>query len=166
MHQHLILSRIVVVVSLVAVTGRGHAQTNLSGSWTFKDQQAITGTLYSNGSPKSVTIVQGAGSIQITKVTAGDGGDVTTSETITFDGQPFQTTTASKRKKTTAGQWSSDKITFTEIALVYDASDSTKLYFRTTDTWFLENGELVLDRKAENQANGEIWESKAVYDKL
>jgi hypothetical protein len=142
-----------------------HAQTDFSGSWTFKIQESISGNLYSNGSPKSVLIEQDAKAISITKVTAGSDGDVTTTETVSFNGQPFATTTASKRKKAITGQWSTDKKSFTEIALVFDATDSTKLYFRTTDTWSFENGALMLDRKAENQSNGEIWESRAIYDK-
>jgi len=165
MNQQLIVSRIVVVVSLIATTGLVHAQSNFSGSWAFRDQQSISGTLYSNGSPKSVAIAQDSKTISITKVTAGNDSDVTSTETVSFDGKPTETTTASKRKKSITCQWSADKKTFTEIALVFDATDSTKLYFRTTDAWSLDNGKLVLDRKAENQSNGEVWESKATYDK-
>jgi len=154
-----------VIISLVASMTKVQAQTNLSGSWAFKEQQSVSGTLYSNGSPKTVLVEQDAKAISITKVTAGSDSDVTSTETVSFNGQPFVTATPSKHKKTITGQWSTDKKSFTEITLVFDATDSSKLYFRTTDTWSLDGSELVLDRKAENQANGEIWESKATYNK-
>jgi hypothetical protein len=155
---------VAVMVGLLACFGV-QGQINLSGSWAFKEQQSVFGTLYANGSPKTVVIQQEADAISLTKITASTGSDVTTTETVTFDGKPAESTTASKRKKLITGSWSSDKKSFIEMALVYDAVDSTKLFFRTTDTWSLDNGSLILDRKAENQANGEIWESKATYDK-
>jgi hypothetical protein len=151
-------------VTLLACT-TVQAQVNLSGSWALKDQQSVSGTLYANGSPKTVVIQKETKSILIEKVTAGNDSDVTTTEIVSLDGAPTATTTASGRKKIITGQWSSDQNTFIEVSLVYEAADSTKLYFRTTDSWSLENGSLLLDRKAENQANGEIWESKATYDK-
>jgi hypothetical protein len=164
MKRYRTFRQLAVIVSLLA-SAEVQAQVNLSGSWALKEQQSISGTLYANGSPKTLLIQQDANAISITKVTASSDGDVTTTETVAFDGKPMQTTTASKRKKVITGQWSSDKKSFIEIALLFDASDSTTLFFRTTDSWSLDNGSLILDRKAENQANGEIWESKATYEK-
>ena len=158
--RHLLL--IAVFVGIHAAS----AQTDLSGTWTFKDQASVSGNLYSNGSPKTVTIKQDLKTITIEKVTAGGSGDVSSTETVAFNGTPFETTTASHKKKAITGEWSGDKKSFAEIVLVYDATDSTKLSFKTTDVWSLDSGELMLDRKAENQANGEIWESKARYNKL
>lgn len=141
------------------------AQTDLSGTRIFKGQQSVSGNLYSNGSPKSVSIKQDAGNITLSKTTAGNAGDVTSTETVAFNGQTFETITPSKRKKTITGSWDKDKKTFTEITHLYDATDSTKLFHTVTDSWTMQNGQLILDRKDENASNNEVWESKATYDK-
>ena len=142
-----------------------HAQTDFSGSWIFKAQQSVSGNLYSNGSPKIVTIKQDQQSITMDKTTAGMNGDVASSETVGFDGKPVETVTPSHRKKTITGSWSADKKSFTELTLIYDNSDTTKLYHTVTDVWTLEEGQWQLDRKDKNHLNGEIWESKAVYNR-
>ncbi len=156
---------VAVIITMIAGMTAATAQTDFSGSWTFKDQQSVSGRLYSNGSPKSLTIKQEGKSITIGKTTAGNGGDITSTETVTFDGQPFQTTTTSKRKKTITATWSGDKKSLIEIVQLYDATDSSKLFHLVTDVWSLEGSDLVLDRKDENKENGEIWESKAIYSK-
>jgi hypothetical protein len=156
---------ITTVIALVTSMSAVEAQTSLSGTWIFKSQESISGNLYSNGSPKSLTIKQDAKSITMEKTTAGNGGDVTNTEIANFDGQPVQMTTASKRKKTITATWSSDKKSLTEIVQIYDATDSNRLFHLVTDVWSLAGGGLVLDRKDENKENGEIWESKATYSK-
>jgi hypothetical protein len=153
------------LISIVAGMGVATAQTDFSGSWIVKGQESVSGKLYSNGSPKSLTIKQDDKNIILTKTTAGQDGDVTSTETFGFDGQPYEMTTPSKRKKVMTGTWSSDKKSLTEIVQFYNATDSNKLFHLVTDVWSLEGGELVLDRKDENKENGEIWESKATYNK-
>ena len=159
-------SKIILLILVLSSVGHFvHAQTDFSGSWTFKGQESVSGQLYSNGSPKQVSIKQDSKAIVISKVIAGKDGDLTTTETVSLDGQPTEKITASKRKRTITGQWSNSKNSLIEITQLYDPTDSTKLTYKTTDVWILENGRLLLDRKAENLGNGEIWESKATYEK-
>ena len=143
-----------------------NAQTDFSGTWIFKDQQSISGNLYSNGSPKQITIVQTDKNIIIKKVTAvGDGTDANTADTLFYNGKPFKSITSSKRNKESTFQWNDNKDSFTTIGTAFNPADKTKADFKTTDTWTIENDQLVLTRKSENFTNGEVWESKAVYDK-
>jgi hypothetical protein len=142
------------------------AQTDFSGGWTFNNQQSISGTLYSNGSPKQIVIRQKDKTMFMQKVsTNADGNDYTTVDTLSFDGKPFVSTTLSKRYKETTLQWNNTKDGFTTTGNAFNPADKTKVDIRTTDRWSIENDQLVLVRKVENFTNGEVWKSKATYDK-
>ncbi|MEO8172417.1 MAG: hypothetical protein ABI581_05015 [Sediminibacterium sp.] len=137
---------------------------DFSGTWNFTEQESISGKLYSNGSPKSFKITQSAAQVIIDQVTAGQNGDVTSSATIGFDGKAFEGKTGTGRKKVITIAWNGTA-GFTTVTSIFEATDPTKLVFKTTDIYTLDNNQLVLQRKAENFGNGEVWESKAYYEK-
>jgi len=140
--------------------------TDFSGTWLFKDQQSISGNLYSNGVPKQITITQTGKALIIEKITAvGDGTDATSRDTLSFDGKPFKTLSPSKRPKEVTLKWNAAKEGFTTIATAFNPTDKTRADFKTTDTWSIENDQLVMIRKSENFTNGEVWQSKGIYDK-
>lgn len=142
------------------------AQTDFSGTWLLKDHQSISGILYSNGVPKQITVTQTPKTLIIEKITAGaDGADFTTIDTLPSDGKAFNSITASKRKKETTLKWNADKTGCMIQSMAYNPQEANKVDFRNTDTWILENDQLVQVRKNENFTNGETWESKAIYDK-
>ena len=138
---------------------------DFSGSWKFAEQESVSGKLYSNGSPKSFKITQAANQTTIEQTSAGASGDVTTSTTLSFDGKPTETKTGTGRKKIVTLTWNGTS-GYTTISTIYNAADPTKMDFKTTDIYTIDDKGLVLQRKAENFANGEVWESKAYYDKL
>ena len=140
-----------------------YAQANFTGSWTFKDQQSISGNLYANGSPRQVTITQNGSEINLTEV-VNYGQDTTLTETLSLK-KPFETKTPMGRKKEITLSSTSDGSSFAEVANIYNLADPSKLDMKETSTWTLANGELTLDRKSENFTNGETWESRAVYQK-
>jgi hypothetical protein len=142
-------------------------KTDFSGLWNFKDQESISGTLYGNGSPRQIKITQKSTEIAIEKTTADENGkDVTSTDSLNFEKGAFEKITKSKRKKRITIQWTEDGKGFTQITTIYTAADNTKPEFAFTDKYSMENGNLVLIRKAENFENGESWESKAVYEKI
>jgi hypothetical protein len=144
------------------------AQTDFSGSWKFVNQESVSGNLYSNGSPKTISITQTKTNISIEKITAtGDGKDVTLTDMVSFDGKASETITTSKRKKVIVGEWSADKKTFTETVNIYSLTDVGKVDHKVTDIYSLSDDDktLSLDRKDENGVNGEVWESVATYEK-
>lgn len=149
----------------VCCTIAAHAQNkDFSGAWNFSSQESVSGRLYSNGSPKKITIKQSGTDIILETITAGANGDVSASLQLKFDGTPAETTTQSGRKKTVTVTWNGTG-SFTTQSTVFNAADPAKKDFITTDIYTLEDGELVLQRKAENRMNGEVWESKAFYNK-
>jgi len=155
----------IILAALIFGTAAFGQKTDFSGNWVFKEQASVSGKLYSNGSPKAIKITQTSTNTTLEKTSAGGSGDVTTSETLGFDGTALETVTpTTKRKKIITITWSGNS-SFTEIASLYNATDPTKLDFKTTDIYMMENGALVLDRKTENFTNGETWESNARYEK-
>ncbi len=137
---------------------------DFSGTWNFTEQESISGKLYSNGSPKSFKITQSATQTIIEQTTAGANGDVTTSNTLTFDGKATESKTGTGRKKVVTLTWNGTS-GYTTVTSIYNAADPNKLEFKTTDIYTLDEKGLVLQRKAENFMNGEVWESKAYYEK-
>ncbi len=137
---------------------------DFSGTWNFTEQESISGKLYSNGSPKSFKITQSAAQVIIDQTTAGANGDVTTSTTLPFDGKVFESKTGTGRKKVVTLTWNGTS-GYTTVTSIYDAADPNKLVFKTTDIYTMDDKGLVLQRKAENFGNGEVWESKAYYEK-
>lgn len=154
---------LLIFFSLLAIAS--YAQNkDFSGNWQFKEQESISGKLYSNGSPKVVKITQSAGQVVIESTTAGQNGDITSSVTLAFDGKPAELKTSSGKRKVLTLNWNGTS-SFTTVASVYNLTDTQKLDFKTTDTYTIEGGSLVLQRKAENFTNSEVWESKAYYEK-
>ncbi len=141
-------------------------KTNFSGTWTFKEQTSISGNLYSNGSPKQIKIDQHEKEIAIQKTSLDEKGeDFTQTDSLRFEGAPFEKITKSKRKKKISIQWTDDGKGFTATTSIFSAADNSKMEFQFTDRFSMEEGKLILIRKAENFENGESWESRSTYEK-
>lgn len=139
-------------------------KSNFSGNWIFKEQESVSGKLYVNGSPKQISIKQKEGTIDFEKVSAGANGDVTTKETVEV-GKAYDYVSATKRKRSISITWSAGGDSFTTVTKLFKDEAGTQLFHIVTDTYTLEYGGLVLKRKDENKENGEVWESKALYEK-
>lgn len=158
------MKKIFISLTAIVISANAFAQTELSGFWTFDKQESISGKLYSNGSPETVKISLDGSNLNIEKSTAvGDGTYTKANETLVLDGKASEVITASKRKKVITLKKEGNK--YIEFAILYNATDPTKIDRKVTDTWSVEEGQLVLDRKDENLTNGETWESKATYSK-
>lgn len=134
-----------------------------SGKWVFKSHESISGNLYVNGSPKLIGIDISDNLLSLEKTTEVSGNDITTIEKIP-NGKNFEFVGASKRKKIVSVSWAKDGNSFITSTKVYDDPSAKNLVRIITDTYSLEYGELVLVRKDENIENGEVWESKALYE--
>jgi hypothetical protein len=80
------MKKIFITIAAIAVSFASFAQSELAGTWTFQRQESISGKLYSNGSPKLVKIAVSGKDLTFEKITAGNGQDYTSTETVTFDG--------------------------------------------------------------------------------
>ena len=142
-------------------------KTDYSGKWLLKIQESISGSLYENGVSKKMVVTQNNNNINIEKTTLGqDNNDIVTKETLFFDGKSFEAITASKRKKVITMKWDEDKKNLNVIAVLKNAIDNSKEDMKISDTWTLNSdGKLVFVRKSENYLNGEVWESRSIYEK-
>jgi hypothetical protein len=61
--------------------------------------------------------------------------------------------------------WDKDGKTFIRTSDLSQTTDTSKVEIKYTDTWSIDEGKLILLRKAENFSNGEEWEAKAIYEK-
>lgn len=155
------------IVGAVLFGMLGYAQyTDFTGTWNFKDQESISGNLLDNGSPTQMKVAQGKLSMVIGKITEGGNVNTTTEDTVGFDGKPFETIAPSGRRKSMTLKWSDDRKSFSETTRIFSVLDTGKLEYIVTDRWTMEGKTLVFVRKDENLMMGEIWESKAYYDKL
>jgi hypothetical protein len=142
-------------------------KADFSGTWIIKDQKSVSGTLYHNGVPKQLKVIQKADCITIDKITIKDSSeDITTTETIGFDGKPFETYTPSRRKKMVLIKWEDNSQCLVEIASYSSAANEKSLDYKITDTWILSDSgkKLILTRVNESNI-GESWTMKAIYDK-
>jgi hypothetical protein len=155
------------LASLLLTTIVFAQKTDFSGTWILKDQISISGTLYGNGVPKQIKVTQTNDNLILESITSNaQGQDITTTENLAFNGDKFEATTASKRKKSVTLSRDQEGTTFTRTSDLSQITDTNKIEIRYTDTWSLEDGKkLILLRKAENFANGEVWESKSIYQK-
>jgi hypothetical protein len=139
---------------------------DFSGTWILKDQKSISGTLYGNGVPKQIKVTQNKEALTLETTSANaQGTDVVTTENLAFDGKKFESTTASKRKKLVSLTWTKDGKSFTRVSDLSQTADTSKVEIKYTDAWSIDEGKLILLRKAENFNNGEVWESKSIYTK-
>lgn len=130
-------------------------QPDYSGTWQLKTKESISGPLYSKTISEELHLVQNKD-----EITSG-----TDTKTTVSEFKPFEKIMPSKEKDVLTIKWNADHTGFTKVLKVYDAPDYSKMTYMQTDVYTLDNGELLLDRKAENPVNGETWEAKAVYDK-
>lgn len=154
-------------ICLICTLNSFGQKSDFSGKWKLIEQKSITGTLYENGVSKKMLVNQNNDKIVIEKTTLSQSNtDAITNETFFFDGKPFETVTASKRMKIITMKWDDSKKRFIAVASLKNAIDKEKEDMKITDIWMI-NGEekLILIRKSENYLNGEIWESKSVYEK-
>lgn len=160
------MKKAILLTCAVAIGYVVSAQSNFSGKWIFVNQESVSGTLYGNGSPVSFVVKQDANSITIERTSMGaDKNNIVVTETILFGGKPTETKASDGSPKTLSATWSADKKSFVLESIIYNASDKSKQQRKIIDTWTMDNGRLLLQRKSENFANAEVWESKAWYEK-
>lgn len=155
-----------IVLLFTSSTGIFAQKTDFSGNWKLLNQQKISGRLYANGVPAQMNVNQKEEDITIERTsTNANGNEVIITFTMGFNGKQTQSTSPSGRKVMHSMTWESDNKGFTTKADMYSTADTQKVEIVYADVWIIEDGKLIMIRKAENFGNGEKWESKATYVK-
>jgi len=139
-------------------------KANFSGSWKLNEGKSELGE-FGRFIPRKIKTEQKDDAITISKTAASFNGDeVTTTETLTYDGKTTETTVFGTAKKKSTVKWSDDGKSMAISYSIDVERDGNTMTFTGTETWSLsDEGKLVLSTKSVSP-QGER-NTKAVYDK-
>jgi hypothetical protein len=95
----------------------------------------------------------------------GNGTNFTLFDTLNFDAGILQSRGDYYVKKVKFLEWSEDKQSLKTNVEIFAMGNDDKMEHKQTDTYSMENGKLVLDRKDVYFKYREAWESKTFYEK-
>lgn len=120
-------------------------KANFTGEWKLNEEKSEFGDFGSRFAAKTIKVEQKAESITISKTAASfNGGDNTTTETLTFDGKESETTVFGNAKKKSVAKWSDDGQTMTVTYSIAMERNGQAMEFKGTETWSLKDGMLSL----------------------
>jgi hypothetical protein len=160
------MSALLVLCSLLLIPATSFAQeqNNFSGKWALNEGKSDLGEGRFFAASK-IAITQDGESITLDRTRTGrDGGERTTSETITLDGEENVTETEN-RKTTSAATWSEDQSTLTiKSTIEFSRQGETMEIMRTEALSLGEDGNVLAIQSESSSARGDRSVS-LVYDK-
>ena len=150
-----------VLMSFISLPDR----INLSGEWKLNEGKSELGDFGSRFAARTIKVEQKDDAVTISKTAPSfNGGDVTTTETLTFDGKESETTVFGSSKKKSIAKWSDDGQTLSITYSILFERDGQTSEFKGTETWSLtKEGSLSL-QTVSSSPRGENT-MKAMYDK-
>lgn len=140
-------------------------KANFSGDWKLNESKSDLGQ-FGRFAVKSIKADQKDESISISRTQASfNGDDMTTTETLSFDGKETETTIFENSKRKSTAKWSDDGKNLTiNYTLLLDFNGQTT-EIKGTETWTLsDDGKNLTVQINSSSPQGEFsW--KAVYDK-
>ncbi|HEY2722358.1 MAG TPA: hypothetical protein VGI82_11565 [Chitinophagaceae bacterium] len=138
---------------------------NFSGDWKLNEGKSDLGQM-ANYEPRTIKVTQTNDSITITKVAPGfSGDDVTTTETLSYDGKETKSTIFGTSTRTASSKWSDDGQTLT---LTYDLMldfNGQQTEVKGTETWTLaDGGKTLVSQNNSSSSFGDI-QAKGIYEK-
>jgi hypothetical protein len=139
-------------------------RANFSGEWKLNEGKSELGDFGGRFAARTIKVEQKDDAITISKTAPSfQGGDVTTTETLGFDGKVSETTVfGNSTKKSTAG-WSDDGQTLTITYIIAFERNGQTSEFKGTETWTLKDGALSLVTVSSSPRGDNT--TKAVYEK-
>jgi hypothetical protein len=155
------------LLAIVLVANITKAQpTNFSGTWTNPNLEMISGIQYANAVPKQITVTQTKDSIKLETVSAGNDGDVTSTQTIALNGkQVTRVGKTSKRTIQTSATWSNNGKTLTFITTISYADKPKEAEYKNTEVWELTADGTLIITKTSDATVTDDWTIKAEYSK-
>jgi len=152
------MTKIVFLFLICCATSAFAQKSNFSGTWKLDTIRTTFGQGPSWTIPKKLTVAQHTDSLVLTRVNLNTQMQEQTpvTETLTFDGKPFQRT-IQETQVTTTLQWLEDN----SFKLTRNGN------LNATETWRLEDSgkTLVVDRSVEQRSNGFKYTIKGYYNK-
>ncbi|MBL7744596.1 MAG: hypothetical protein JNN00_14090 [Chitinophagaceae bacterium] len=136
-----------------------------AGSWTLNESKSELGN-FGRFAARKIKVEQKEDAITISKTSASPGGDdVTTTETLTFDGKTSETTVFGGSKKKSVAKWSEDGKTLSITYTIAFERNGQTFDINGTETWTLaDEGKSLSVQTVSSSPQGERT-TKAVYDK-
>jgi hypothetical protein len=151
----------IIILSFTSMPERA----SLAGEWKLNEGKSELGEFGGRFAARKINIEQKADAITISKTAPSfDGGDVTTTETLSFDGKELESTVFGSSKKKSVAKWSDDGQLLTITYTIAFERDGQTTEIKGKEAWTLtKDGTLSLITESTSPF-GDIT-TKAVYDK-
>ena len=140
---------------------------NFSGSWTLNEGKSDFGQRGARFATKAIKVEQKEDAITISRTTPNfqGGDDVTTTETLGFDGKEVTGTGFGGSTRKSSIKWSEDGQTFIISSNTTMDRNGQTFTFSGTETWTLgDGGKSIMITSVRTTQQGEVT-TKAAYDK-
>lgn len=141
-------------------------KVNFSGNWTLNEDKSEFGERGARFAVKAIKVEQKENAITITRTTPSfQGDDVTTTETLGFDGKEVEGTGFGGFVRRSSLKWDADEQSFSIKSTTAGERNGQSFSFTSTETWILGKGGKSLSvTSVRITQQGEVT-TKAVYDK-
>jgi len=139
-------------------------KANFSGEWNLNKDKSDLGQ-FADYATRIIKADQKADMISISRTANSfNGGEVTTTEALPFDGKETETTIFGNSKKKTSAKWSDDGQTFKmTYTMLLDFNGQTN-EIKGVETWTLADGKTLISQNNSTSSFGDLA-TKAVYEK-
>jgi hypothetical protein len=141
-------------------------RVNFSGEWKLNEGKSELGDFGGRFAARKIKVEQKDDAITISKTSPSfnGGDDVTTTETLGFDGKESETTVFGGAKKKSVAKWSDDGQTLTiSYTIAFERNGQTS-EFTGKETWTLTKESALSLITVSSSQRGETT-TKAIYDK-
>jgi len=161
-----LLAAVIVSAALVSFSTKAD-HTNFSGSWALNEGKSDFGERGARFATKALKVDQKSDAITISRTTPSfqGGDDVTTTETLGFDGKEVQGTGFGGSVKKSTLKWADDEKSFAITSVTTGERNGQSFTFNATETWTLgDGGKSLTVTTVRTSQQGEVT-TKAAYDK-
>jgi len=161
-----LLAALIVSAALVSFSTKAD-RANFSGGWALNEGKSDFGERGARFATKAIKVEQKGDAITITKTSPSfqGGDDVTTTETLGFDGKEVQGTGFGGSVRKSTLKWAAGDQSFAISSTTTGERDGQTFTFKATETWTLGDGGKSLTVTAvRTSQQGEVT-TKAFYDK-
>lgn len=161
-----ILAAVILSATLVSF-GTKADRANFSGSWALNEGKSDFGERGARFATKALKVEQKGDAITITRTTLSfqGGDDVTTTETLGFDGKEVQSTGFGGSVKKSTLKWANDEQSLAISSTTTGERNGQAFTFNGIETWTVgDGGKSLTVTTVRSSQQGEVT-SKAAYDK-
>ena len=143
-----------------------HAQkADFSGSWKLNEPKSTLGQ-YTRMTPRTLKVNSQKDSLVIQRYsTSQDGTETNYTETLTFNGNPSESTISANAKKKSTAKWSDDGQTLTINATIAFDRDGQSFEVQVVETWKLTEGGKVLTVASASTSQMGTNTTRLLFDK-